>query len=253
MPDGGTRGAVNANDFLTPRSMVSAPVGQPGWLTGMEMPRWVSRLGSYLNVGHGELFPSPLAGSSPVPSPPGGQAFRLRSPTRVYARQPLPQTPPSSSHVGAEAIQAKVQRQLGSLLDRLQLAEENNSALRAQLDLAQQSLEQARAMGTRPPEIAQRQLEQRGAMDTTVQVMQHELPGDPLNLPGAQALPGRASVSQGDPLNLLQGGCDARRSMPGMSEQFSSAQPGPTSFTFGGETYFTTTSRSSTNSTSASA
>ncbi|CAE7202038.1 hypothetical protein AK812_SmicGene402 [Symbiodinium microadriaticum] len=75
------------------------------------------------------------------------------------------------------AIQAKVQRQLGSLLDRLQLAEENNSALRAQLDLAQQSLEQARAMGTRPPEIAQRQLEQRGAMDTTVQVMQHELPG----------------------------------------------------------------------------
>ena len=235
MPDGGTRGAVSANDFLTPRSMVSAPVGQPGWLTGMEVPRWVSRLGSYLNVGHGELFPSPLAGSSPVPSPPGGQAFRLRSPTRVYTRQPPPQTPPSSSDVGAEAIQAEVQRQLGSLLDRLQLAEESNSTLRAQLDLAQQSLEQARAMGARPSEVTTRQPEQRGAMDTAVHAMQQEWQGDPLSLPGAQTLPGQSTVLQGDPLGLLQGGCNAEQSVPRMSEQFSSAQQGSMAFTFGGE------------------
>ncbi|CAE7266379.1 unnamed protein product [Symbiodinium necroappetens] len=122
-------GAPRAADFLTPRSSMTTTVQpQNNWMNALEVPRWVSRLGNYLATGRGELAPSPLAGSvMSSPSPPGGQAFRLRSPIR--AGRPMPPPTPPSSEISAEAIQAEVQRQLGGLLNRLQVAENRNDAL----------------------------------------------------------------------------------------------------------------------------
>ena len=125
--------------FMTPRSVTSAPGMQPSvsWLGGVEFPRWMSRLGNYLSVGHGELHPSPLAGSSGTNnSPPGGPTFVLRA-TRTS-------TPPSSSDIPAEAIQAEVQRQLGGILSRLRSAEERNHDLRTQLDNEREELRRLR-------------------------------------------------------------------------------------------------------------
>ena len=108
------------------------------------MPRWVSRLGSYKGVGHGDLAPSPLLGSPATPPPPiGGQPLRWRSPTRTQRPLPPP-TPPSCSDIPAEAIQAEVQRHLEGLLSRLQVADEQNQVLRQELDLAQRTLVDAR-------------------------------------------------------------------------------------------------------------
>ncbi|CAE7545344.1 unnamed protein product [Symbiodinium microadriaticum] len=130
---------------MTPRSNTSIPTAQNNWLGGLEVPRWVTRLGSYLSVGHAELAPSPLLGSPSTPTPPqGGQAFRLRSPSRTTRYLPPPPTPPSSSDIPQEAIQAEVQRQLGNLLTRLQSAEEQNHRLRAELDETQRTLEETR-------------------------------------------------------------------------------------------------------------
>ncbi|CAE7408528.1 unnamed protein product [Symbiodinium sp. CCMP2456] len=111
-------------------------------MTGLEVPRWVTRLGSYLAQGRGDLSPSPLAGSMASPqSPPGGPAFRLRSPTRTT--RPLPPPTPPSSDISAEAIQAEVQRQLGGILGRLQVAESRNEALMSELGEARRVLEAA--------------------------------------------------------------------------------------------------------------
>ena len=119
--------------FLTPRSTPPGPMVQNNWLNGLEVPRWMSRLGSYLSVGQGDLIPSPLAGASSGSSPqPGGPTFVLRSPPRAV-RSIRPATPPSSD-VSAGAIQAEVQRQLGGILSRLQTAENQNEELRRELD-----------------------------------------------------------------------------------------------------------------------
>ena len=141
--------------FMTPRSVTSAPGMQPSmsWLGGVEFPRWMSRLGNYLSVGHGELHPSPLAGNSGMNnSPPGGPTFVLRSPPRP-ARATRTSTPPSSSDIPAEAIQAEVQRQLGGILSRLRSAEERNHDLRTQLDNEREELRRLReSQEVHPPD-----------------------------------------------------------------------------------------------------
>ena len=128
---GGTGQSVHG--YFTPRSMQSMVPTRGTWFAGMEMPGWVSRLGSYVSLGgtQAEFFPSPLAGSSRS-SPPGGQAFVLRSPATSRPRPAVP-SPPSSSSIPAEAIQAEVQRQLGGILDRLREAEARNDLLQAEI------------------------------------------------------------------------------------------------------------------------
>ena len=119
--------------FFTPTSRTSQ-FGGPSTSGHGYLPGWMSRIG--------EMFTQPVAANwmpSPTPSPP-------RQPTQL-ARRSLDlrnadedvslgfrsvnrnmATPPSSS-VPAEAIQAEVQRQLGSLLDRLSVAEAENARL----------------------------------------------------------------------------------------------------------------------------
>ena len=75
---------------------------------------------------------------------PGEAGFRVAS--RTFA------TPPSSS-IPAEAIQAEVQRQLGSLLDRLSVAEAENAKLQDAL-LRERSLTQGRVPSTQQPQTA---------------------------------------------------------------------------------------------------
>ena len=136
--------------FLTPRSTRSAPPG-PTWFTQVEMPRWMTRLGSYLTLGgQGDpLLPSPLAGTvSRHSSPPGGESFVLRSPPR--RELPPPQPGSSSSSIPAEAIQLEVQRQLGGMLNRLQMAEMENERLRNELEHAKRA---EPASHTAPPAL----------------------------------------------------------------------------------------------------
>ena len=135
--DGGQQQSSQSMAYMTPRSTVSIPSGTT-WLGGVEVPRWMARLGSYLNLGSvaDPLVPSPLAGSISGESPPGGRAFTLMSPPR-RERVPRPVTP-SSSSIPAEAIQLEVQRQLGGILSRLQTAEAENDRLRMDLQRAQQ-------------------------------------------------------------------------------------------------------------------
>ena len=142
---GAVASGSRAVDFLTPRSaMTTASTAQNNWIAGLEVPRWVSRLGSYLAQGRGDFAPSPLAGSAmSSPSPPGGPTFRLRSPAPTG--RPVPPPTPPSSEISAEAIQAEVQRQLGGLLGRLQAAESRNDALMSELGEARRSLEAARS------------------------------------------------------------------------------------------------------------
>ena len=129
----------SALGFSTPRSYSGMrTVGQASWLSGVEVPRWVARLGTFLQApGQGlsasDLAPSPCPGGTPPYSPPpGGPAFRLRSPMRA---RPIPTapTPPSSSSIPAEAIQAEVQRQLQGVLGQLREYGESNQRLRAEL------------------------------------------------------------------------------------------------------------------------
>ena len=50
--------------FVTPRSaMGSRSSGQNNWLGAMEMPRWMTRLGSYLSVANQGISPSELVPS----------------------------------------------------------------------------------------------------------------------------------------------------------------------------------------------
>ena len=117
-------------DFMTPRSATST-VGPPTWLTALELPWWMSRMSTYLGAPTGDpTAPSPLAGNNL--SPPGGRAFVLRSPVR-QRRLARPPTPPSSSSIPAEAIQAEVERQMSGLLSRLQESEDRNRELSNQL------------------------------------------------------------------------------------------------------------------------
>ena len=148
MTEGGSGMYEENRGFQTPRSRASqfTAGNNP---TGAGWPGWMSRLGGLFNP----TVPTAWL-PSPIPSPPrpptqllrrsldlGGAenvdgglgGFRLRS------RNPNAQTPTSSS-IPAEAIQAEVQRQLGSLLDRLSVAEAENARL--QEALCQQQLRQ---------------------------------------------------------------------------------------------------------------
>ena len=134
-----------ADGYSTPRSSVGQRrTGQPSWLAGVEIPKWVSRLGSILqhgsSSGPGELAPSPFP-SPPFASPPGGQPFRLRSPGKARAIPSAP-TPPSSSSIPAEAIQAEVQRQLHGVLCQLKDYAERNDHLQAELNEAKAQLQE---------------------------------------------------------------------------------------------------------------
>ena len=205
------QGACGNPEFLTPRSAASIPSAQNNWLGGLEVPRWFSRLGSYLSVGHAELAPSPLLGSPSTPSPPpGGQPFRLRSPGRPQRSLPPPPTPPSSSDLPQEAIQAEVQRQLGGLLSRLQLAEDQNQALRIELDETHRTLLAARQAAN----TVQVQEETRTAqgdlrdgtqswIQSTVQQQVHVPPSAALSqahtLPPSFSVPLGVGVPAGDP------------------------------------------------------
>ncbi|CAE7229830.1 RE1, partial [Symbiodinium sp. CCMP2456] len=128
-------------EFVTPKS-ASTPkmVAQSAWLGGVDPPRWLQRLSSLWNVPSPgayqvEMAPSPYPGVSPpyTPPPPGGRPFRLASPGRPRAIPPAP-SPPSSSSVPAEAIQAEVQRQLGGILAQLKDFGERNEQLQLELD-----------------------------------------------------------------------------------------------------------------------
>jgi len=111
--------------FVTPKSgNGQRSIVQQAWMGGLDVPRWMMRLGSLLNNGAGlttaELAPSPLPSGSPMYStPPGGAPFRLRSPAKARPIPPVPTPPPSSSSIPAEAIQAEVQRQLHGVLTQL--------------------------------------------------------------------------------------------------------------------------------------
>ncbi|OLP77791.1 hypothetical protein AK812_SmicGene42111 [Symbiodinium microadriaticum] len=153
--DSGNSGSLRplAEQPTAPRtptgSAGSRSIVQPSWLGTMEVPRWFAKLGNILNPGVGgppvEWAPSPMPGASPFSSPPGGPTFRLRSPGRPRAIHPAP-TPPSSSSIPAEAIQAEVQRQLGGVLQQLQDFGIQNERLQQELDdtRAQLRLEQQR-------------------------------------------------------------------------------------------------------------
>ena len=121
---------VASTGFATPRSMRNGYSGGAPWVAGLEVPAWVSRLGSYLSLApQNDLLPSPLGGSQGSQrSLPGGPSFVLRN------SRPTPSPPtPSSSSLPQEAIQAEVQRQLGQVLQRLRVAEQRNEELESEL------------------------------------------------------------------------------------------------------------------------
>ena len=141
--------------YVTPQSG-SRMRATPPWWTAVEVPKWMMRLGSMLQhpsqgLASAELAPSPLPSGSPLmTSPPGGQPFRLRSPTRVAARAiPPTPTPPSSSSIPQEAIQAEVERQLQGVMVQLREYGEANQRLHVELleTRAKLRAEQERAEG----------------------------------------------------------------------------------------------------------
>ncbi|CAE7457571.1 unnamed protein product [Symbiodinium necroappetens] len=143
----GERPGAVQNGYLTPRAGPLESV-QQSWMTSMEVPRWMVKLGNLLNGGSGipsaELAPSPYPGASPLYStPPGGATFRLRSPAKA---RPIPAapTPPSSSSLPAEAIQAEVQRQLQGVMAQLKQYGDRNEQLQCELDDARRQLRELR-------------------------------------------------------------------------------------------------------------
>ena len=188
----GPRQADDQGGYLTPRSTVSS-AGPPVWLSALELPRWMTRFSAYLSApGRDPGAPSPLAGTT-VPHQ-GGQAFTLRSPVR-QRRAVRPPSPPSSSSIPAEAIQAEVQRQMSGLLARLQESEARNQELRAQLEAARAETAAAGSF-----ERAQGELRGDGG---------NGLPG-PGNLWGLN-ISGVHGERQGEPAGLshpVSGGCN---------------------------------------------
>ena len=160
MPDLGRRSDLPIGDTapkagdapgacMTPRALTTPRLQPPKtWLQGVEAPRWLTRLGSFLNVpsqgAYTELAPSPFPGASPqYTPPPGGAAFRLRSPAKARAIPSVP-TPPSSSSIPAEAIQAEVQRQLHGILSQLHDYGSRNQQLHEELEATKEQLRLAR-------------------------------------------------------------------------------------------------------------
>ncbi|CAE7856777.1 unnamed protein product [Symbiodinium sp. KB8] len=143
------RPVVTQSGYLTPRAGPLEAV-QPSWMTSMEVPRWMVKLGNLLRGGPShspaELAPSPFPATSPLYStPPGGPAFRLRSPAKA---RPIPATPtpPSSSSLPAEAIQAEVQRQLQGVMTQLRQYGERNEILQGELEDARRQLREMRGV-----------------------------------------------------------------------------------------------------------
>ena len=183
----------------------------PNWMSGREVPRWMMRLGSFLNQGGGlttsEMAPSPLPGGSPLyPSPPGGAPFRMRSPSRARPISAVP-TPPSTSTISAEAIQAEVQRQLHGVMVQLREYGLRNEALQAELEQTKAELEQARNSGRQELRALPTSTDLLGGL-TTAQLDPGVLQGDPIqqDVHGVQRDPGGALssyVSRGDPHSRL--------------------------------------------------
>ena len=204
--------------FFTPRSRTSQ-LGGPSTAGSGYWPGWMTRIG--------ELFAQPTAPAwmpSPIPSPPrpptqlarrsldlrtaddeGSLGFRLAG--RTFA------TPPSSS-VPAEAIQAEVQRQLGSLLDRLSVAEAENAKLQDAL-LRQRSLEQGQGQMTHESSTRRDQ----PAQDVRHVVSGHSTvsAGNPDHVPPAQEAPPRdpprrapGQGSSGDPWSAIWEGISGK-------------------------------------------
>ena len=118
----------------------------------MEVAKWMMRLSNILQhpaqgLTSAELAPSRLPGGSPLlTSPPGGQPFRLRSPTRMTARAiPPAPTAPSSSSISQEAIQAEVERQLQRVMCQLREFGEANHKLQVELLYTRARLRMERA------------------------------------------------------------------------------------------------------------
>ncbi|CAE7567435.1 hypothetical protein AK812_SmicGene3199 [Symbiodinium microadriaticum] len=174
--------------YVTPRSTTSMrPAPQTTWLTGVEFPKWMARLGSILQhpgtgIAPAELAPSPYpSGSSMCSPPPGGPAFRLRSPAKARAIPATP-TPPSSSSIPAEAIQAEVQRQLQGVLGQLREYGETNQRLHAELLETRARLreEQAGVSQTDGPGVQQLQELQMQAMTKVEMIYERWLAASPL-------------------------------------------------------------------------
>ena len=204
--------------FFTPRSRTSQ-LGGPSTAGSGYWPGWMTRIG--------ELFAQPTAPAwmpSPIPSPPrpptqlarrsldlrtaddeGLLGFRLGG--RTFA------TPPSSS-VPAEAIQAEVQRQLGSLLDRLSVAEAENAKLQDAL-LRERSLAQGQGQMIHESSTGRDQ----PAQDVRHVVSGHSTvsAGNPVHVPPAQEAPPRdpprrapGQGSSGDPWSAIWEGISGK-------------------------------------------
>ena len=156
--------------FLTPRSMRTAwaeynlgveAAARPGFGGSQDWeawPRWMNRLTGLFrppNIPR-TWMPSPLpspaldsahdvgrARAAPRHQSPGGEALHR-------GEQPRAATPPSSSSLPAEAIQAEVQRQLGGLLEKLQRTEAENVRLQRQLAEVQREEPKDSVVDSRP-------------------------------------------------------------------------------------------------------
>ena len=139
-------GGYGNPEFMTPRSTTSIPSAQNNWLGGLEVPRWVTRLGSYLSVGHAELAPSPLLGSPSTPTPPpGGQAFRLRSAEPYYEIFTTPAyTSKFFGYSTGKQYRRKYKDNWGIYLPGCSQLKKQNHRLRAELDETQRTLEESR-------------------------------------------------------------------------------------------------------------
>ena len=155
-PDGAE---VRPPTFFTPRSSRGAhSLGEGPRDPHTEWPGWFAKLGDMFKAPPVNWLPSPMPSpprprrlleprhlrGPPVPGQGGigrvaGTRVEEQGSTFLGPNHPNHNTP-SSSSVPAEAIQAEVQRQLGSFLDRLQSAEATNARLQEELSLARDQL-----------------------------------------------------------------------------------------------------------------
>ena len=209
--------------FVTPKSSGGARTNAPpAWLGNVEIPRWVARLGAFLNQGgaatQADLAPSPFPGSvHSLSPPPGGQVFRLRSPTRPHAIPPAP-SPPSSSSLPQEAIQQEVQRQLQGIMGQLRDYSSHNAKLEEELTRVKAELRSAQEHNVRGDrggasqggllgDLAFGSLDP-GRLDGCPDTLPPELPPRLPHHAGVQQggeLPLGRGLSLGDPSGLLHG------------------------------------------------
>ena len=202
------RDGASVGDYHTPRSSRSFGPGgsfvRPAMQT--QLPSWVTRLGEFFKAPAVQWLPSP------IPSPPrprllnmnvadqhGDMTGMSRSGAVGNAREdgfrvnsypaPPQQQTPSSSSIPAEAIQAEVQRQLGGLLDRLQVAEQENARLQEQLAQTQRdphSRGVREVAGVRDPSVEpQRPLQPQAPLQPQ-EPQEHPQPREPQELPQCQ-------------------------------------------------------------------